>query len=112
MGPVHKQHRVGGQVIRLQENVTGPKISKDIFYDSEERSFKIFLLVADCEELSHFHFFHFFENRVVNCSVLCHLLQQEDRGLDRSELLQVLEVGIQESFQQPPGRFFPVLICL
>ena len=68
--------------------------------------------MADCEELSHLHVFHFFEDRVMNCSALCHLLQQEDSWLDRSELFQVLEVGIQESFQQPPCRFFPVLICL
>ena len=75
-----------------------------------ERSLEIFLLVADCKELV--HFLHFFENRVVNCSILGHLLQQEDSGLDRSELLQVLEVAIQESLQQPPGRFFPAPVCL
>ena len=111
MSPVNKQDGVRCQIIRLQEDVTGPQISNELPLVIE-RIFKIFLLVADCKELLHFHFFHFFENRVVNCSILCHLLQQEDSGLDRSELLQVLEVAIQESLQQPPGGFFPALVCL
>ena len=68
--------------------------------------------MADCKELGHFHFFHFFENRVVNRPILCHLFQQEDGRLDRSELFQELKVAIQESIQQPPGRFLPALVCL
>ena len=68
--------------------------------------------MTDCKELGHFHFLHFFENRVVNCPILGHFFQQEDGGLDRSELFQELEVTVQESLQQPPGRIFPALVCL
>ena len=75
-------------------------------------NFRHILLVADCEKLGHFHLFHLFENRVVNCSILRHLFQEEDSRLDWGELLQELEVTVQESLTQPPGRLFPALVCL
>ena len=94
MGPVHQRHRVGGQVIRLEEDVAGPEI-----------------LVTDCEELC-LTALHLVEDHVVNGSIPGHLLEEEDCRLYRGELVQELEVRLEEPVNQAPCGLLPRLIRL
>ena len=94
MGPVHQRHRVGGQVIRLEEDVAGPEI-----------------LVTDCEELC-LTALHLVEDHVVNGPIPSHLLEEEDCRLYRSELVQELEVRLEEPVNQAPRGLLPRLIRL
>ena len=67
--------------------------------------------MAHCEEFS-ITSFHFLEDSVVNCAIPCHLFEQKNRWLDRSELLQVLKVGLQVLLHQSPSHNIPVLLGL
>lgn len=108
MSPVHQSYRVGRQVVTLEEDVAGPEISeRHLIY----RNIKISLLVTDGEELG-ITSLHLIEDHVVDCPIPCHLFEQEDGGLDRRELLQEGEVGLQVTVHQAAGHHLPALLRL